>query len=69
MISVVDDQIGGPTNAHSIADLNELLPSYLDGSDELIFSIGKNLKIEKMTYIKIFIKTIFKELFFFFDVH
>ncbi len=34
--------------AHSINDLKELLPSYLNGSDEMVFSIGKNYKIEKI---------------------
>ena len=34
--------------AHSINDFKNLLPSYLNGSDELVFSIGKNLNIEKI---------------------
>jgi len=34
--------------AHSINDLKDLLPNYLSGADELIFSIGKYPKIEKI---------------------
>ena len=34
--------------AHSIKDLEVLLPNYLNGSDELVFSIGKNPKVEKI---------------------
>ena len=34
--------------AHSINDLKELLPSYICGSDDLVFSIGKNPVIEKL---------------------
>ncbi len=34
--------------AHSINELRELLPVYLDGSDEIVFSIGKHPSIEKM---------------------
>ena len=34
--------------AHSIYDLKDLLPSYIKGSDELVFSIGKNRRIEKV---------------------
>ena len=34
--------------AHSINDLKKFLPNYLHGTEELVFSIGKNLKIEKL---------------------
>ena len=34
--------------AHSINDLKDLLPSYISGSDELVFSIGKHLSIERI---------------------
>jgi Xaa-Pro aminopeptidase len=34
--------------AHSINELRDLLPGYLNGSDELVFSIGKNPLIEKI---------------------
>ena len=34
--------------AHSINDLRDLLPAYIDGSDEIVFSIGKHPKIEKV---------------------
>ena len=34
--------------AHSIYDLKDLLSNYLNGADEIVFSIGKNLKIEKI---------------------
>ena len=34
--------------AHSIHDLRDLLPAYIDGSDEIVFSIGKHPKIEKV---------------------
>ncbi len=33
--------------AHSINDINDLLPIYIKGSEEIIFSIGKHPKIEK----------------------
>ena len=39
--------------AHSINDFKEVLPSYLDGAADLVFSIGKNPKIEK-TVLEIF---------------
>ncbi len=34
--------------AHSINDLKDLMPEYLNGSDDLVFSIGKNPLIEKI---------------------
>ncbi len=34
--------------AHSIHDLNDLLPDYLDGCDEIVFSIGKHPDIERI---------------------
>ena len=34
--------------AHSINDLKYLLPAYIDGSDEIVFSIGKHPRIEKI---------------------
>ncbi len=34
--------------AHSINDFSNLLPNYLSGSDEIVFSLGKNLKIERI---------------------
>ena len=34
--------------AHSIEELNELLPNYVDGSEELVFSLGKYPRIEKI---------------------
>ncbi len=34
--------------AHSINELKDLLPGYLSGSDELVFSIGKHALIEKI---------------------
>ena len=34
--------------AHSIYDLEKLLPSYINGCDELVFSIGKHPKIERI---------------------
>jgi len=34
--------------AHSIDDFKDLLPRYINGSDELVFSIGKHPKIEKI---------------------
>ena len=34
--------------AHSINELRDLLPTYINGSDELVFSIGKHPKIEKI---------------------
>ena len=34
--------------AHSINDFEKLLPRYLIGAEEIMFSIGKNLKIEKI---------------------
>ncbi len=36
--------------AHSIKDLRDLLPGYLSGSEELVFSIGKNPEIEKVLF-------------------
>ena len=33
--------------AHSINDIKDLLPIYIEGSDEIVFSIGKYPKIEK----------------------
>tara|TARA_B100000003_G_scaffold96779_1_gene86756 strand:+ start:572 stop:1897 length:1326 start_codon:yes stop_codon:yes gene_type:complete len=39
--------------AHSINELKDLLPGYLSGSDELVFSIGKHALIEK-TLLEIF---------------
>ena len=41
--------------AHSITELRDLLPGYIDGSDELVFSIGKHLLIEKIV-LEIFSK-------------
>ncbi len=41
--------------AHSINDFKDLLPGYLEGTDELVFSIGKNIKIEKIV-LEIFSK-------------
>ena len=34
--------------AHSITELRDLLPDYINGSDELVFSIGKHPLIEKI---------------------
>ena len=34
--------------AHSITELRDLLPGYINGSDELVFSIGKHPTIEKL---------------------
>jgi len=34
--------------AHSITELRDLLPGYINGSDELVFSIGKYPLIEKI---------------------
>jgi len=34
--------------AHSVDELKDLLPGYLDGADELVFSIGKHPHIEKI---------------------
>ena len=34
--------------AHSIAELRDLLPGYINGSDELVFSIGKYPLFEKI---------------------
>ena len=34
--------------AHSINDLRDLLPAYIKGSDEVVFSIGKHPRIEKI---------------------
>ncbi len=34
--------------AHSIKDLKEILPDYLKGSEDLVFSIGKNPQIEQI---------------------
>ncbi len=34
--------------AHSIHDLEKLLPKYIKGSDEIVFSVGKNPSIEKI---------------------
>ncbi len=41
--------------AHSINDLKALLPSYISGSDEIVFAIGKYPSIEK-TVLEIFSK-------------
>ena len=41
--------------AHPINDFKDLLPGYLEGTDELVFSIGKNIKIEKIV-LEIFSK-------------
>ena len=34
--------------AHSITELRDLLPGYIKGSDELVFSIGKHPSVEKI---------------------
>ena len=34
--------------AHSIHDLRDLLPAYIDGSEEIVFSIGKHPNLEKL---------------------
>ncbi len=34
--------------AHSITEIRDLLPDYINGSDELVFSIGKHHHIEKI---------------------
>ena len=34
--------------AHSINELNDLLPTYINGCDEIVFSIGKHPLIEKI---------------------
>ena len=34
--------------AHSINELRDLLPAYINGSDELVFSIGKHPSVEKI---------------------
>ena len=34
--------------AHSIDELRDLLPAYINGSDEIVFTIGKHLSIEKL---------------------
>ena len=34
--------------AHSINEIRDLLPGYIDGSDELVFSIGKHPSVEKI---------------------
>ena len=34
--------------AHSITELRDFLPGYINGSDELVFSIGKHPLIEKL---------------------
>lgn len=34
--------------AHSINDFEQLLPSYIKGSEEIVFSIGKHREIEKI---------------------
>ena len=34
--------------AHSISELRDLLPNYINGSDEIVFSIGKHPLIEKI---------------------
>ncbi len=34
--------------AHSINELKDLLPAYINGSDELVFSIGKHPSVEKI---------------------
>ena len=41
--------------AHSINDLQDFLPSYIHGSDELVFSFGKHPRIER-TVLEIFTK-------------
>ena len=41
--------------AHSISDFKALLPNYIYGSEELVFSIGKNPEIEKIV-LEIFTK-------------
>ena len=41
--------------AHSIDELRDLLPGYINGSDELVFSIGKHPLIEKIV-LEIFSK-------------
>ena len=41
--------------AHSINELRDLLPNYINGSDELVFSIGKHPIIEKLV-LEIFSK-------------
>ena len=41
--------------AHSINDLKDLMPEYLNGSEDLVFSIGKNPLIEKIV-LEIFSK-------------
>ena len=33
--------------AHSINDIKDLLPVYIEGSEEIVFSIGKYPRIEK----------------------
>ena len=43
--------------AHSINDLKELLPVYIDGAEEIAFSIGKHPRIEKIV-LDIFSKQI-----------
>ena len=34
--------------AHSINDFKDLLPVYIGGSEEIVYSVGKNTKIEKI---------------------
>ena len=34
--------------AHSIKDFEALLPSYIGNSEEIVYSIGKHSKIEKI---------------------
>ena len=41
--------------AHSINDIQDLLPIYIEGSDEIVFSIGKHPRIEKVV-LEIFAK-------------
>ena len=41
--------------AHSINDIKDLLPIYIEGSDEIVFSIGKHPRIEKVV-LEIFAK-------------
>ena len=46
--------------AHSINELRDLLPTYLNGSDELVFSIGKHpiidLPCSRVNYLKCSVK-------------
>ena len=43
--------------AHSINDLKDLLPAYVDGADEIVYSIGKHPKTQKIV-LDIFSKQI-----------